>query len=337
MEGGSARPSVARVAQARVAKCADVSDLLDDVLPPLDGEMLDKMTFVLRDNFEQLKRIYRHYCTRGATDARTAFALANGNFGVFLEECRLPAAHDATKLFAQAWQKRRAAAAAAAAPAAASGTPAAEEVLNLREFFGALARLAAEAAAIAPADSDGARADEALKAMLNGAVLPHARMDSSDDLRVQIAQQEGVGEVLRSNAKTLRSCYRFYSAQDETDQSANSDEDRDKTLNCTEWLQCLRECRVLTDDDATAPGELSLTQAVTTFVLANAEEWNENLHCTDELIGQNVQMTYQEFAEALVAVAVVKVTRDAPLREKLDQFFETMLLPHIPEQVLKAE
>ena len=69
------------VAQERIAKCADVSDLLDDVLPPLDAPMLDKMTFVLRDNFEPLKRIYRHYCTRGKTDARTAFALAKDNFG----------------------------------------------------------------------------------------------------------------------------------------------------------------------------------------------------------------------------------------------------------------
>ena len=315
--------------KARVAKCADVADLLADVLPPLDASMLDRMTFVLRDNFEPLKRIYRHYCTRGKADARTAFALASDNFGAFLAECRLPAADDAAKLFAQAWQRRRAA-------AAARGTPAAEEVLNLREFFGALARLAAESAAVAPAGSDGARADEALKAMLNGCVLPRARMDTSDELRVQMAQQGGVGEVLRHNGKTLRCCYRFYSAQDATDTSANAEEDRDKTLNCTEWLQCLRECRVLVDDDAAAPGELSLTQAVETFVLANAEEWNENLHCTDELIGQNVQMTYQEFAEALVAVAVVKVTRDAPLREKLDQFVETMLLPHIPEQVLNA-
>ena len=45
-------------------------------------------------------------------------------------------------------------------------------------------------------------------------VLPRARMDTSDELRVQMAQQE-VGQVLRSHAQELRACYRFYSAQDE--------------------------------------------------------------------------------------------------------------------------
>ena len=72
-------------------------------------------------------------------------------------------------------------------------------------------------------------------------------------------------------------------------------------------------------------------------VLANAEEWNENLHCTDRLMGENVQMTYQEFAEALVAVAVVKVPGEkVPLRDKLERFLQTVLLPHIPAQVRAA-
>ena len=92
-------------------------------------------------------------------------------------------------------------------------------------------------------------------------------------------------------------------------------------------------CHVLTDDHKA----LSPSQAVTTFVLANAEEWNENLHCTDKLMGENVQMTYQEFAEALVGIAVLKVKRDgAPLRAKLEQFLETELLPHIPAKVRAA-
>lgn len=125
-------------------------------------------------------------------------------------------------------------------------------------------------------------------------------------------------------------------------------EDTDKTLNCFEWLQCLQECGILLDGAAggdggggggssegggTSAGDaLTREKAIAIFVLANAEEWNEHLHCSDELAGEAVQMTYQEFAEALVGVADVKVAGAAPLRDKLRLFLEEMMLPNVPAQ-----
>ena len=103
--------------------------------PPLAPAELVAMGGVLRDHFEQLKRIFRRYCTHDASDASAAFALGLPSFKAFLADCRLltsPAAAAAAFAKARAARVRRGEA----------HDGAADAVLNLREFLGVLARLA---------------------------------------------------------------------------------------------------------------------------------------------------------------------------------------------------
>ena len=153
--------------------------------------------------------------------------------------------------------------------------------------------------------------------------------------------KDGVGDVAVRHAGALQRVYRYYSQMDSSD--AEVVDDHDKTLNCYEWMELLQECGLFERQRQRGGRRSSIMgsetgfgrpAAVAIFVQANAEEWNEHLHSSEQLTGESVQMTYTEFVEALVRVADLKVEEQGTLAAKLDAFLQNTFLPAVPQQAL---
>ena len=339
------------VAGDKIEKC--VRPNLDDLVPVVKREEITSIAQLLRRHFEELKLIYRYYCTHRVVDASLAFALSEVQWLALCDDCELThlgGDEINTRLIFQRAHTARTAVeqntVARSVSQATAGRPRKQPVLNMREFLGALVRVALEASRGAGALS-GATAKlaalarpAAVEKLLSERVLPRAKKDRSDELRLQMAK-DGVGDVAVRHAGALQRVYRYYSQMDSSD--AEVVDDHDKTLNCYEWMELLQECGLFERQRQRGGRRSSIMgsetgfgrpAAVAIFVQANAEEWNEHLHSSEQLTGESVQMTYTEFVEALVRVADLKVEEQGTLAAKLDAFLQNTFLPAVPQQAL---
>ena len=76
------------VAGDKIEKC--VRPNLDDLVPVVKREEITSIAQLLRKHFEELKLIYRYYCTHRVVDASLAFALSEVQWLAFCDDCESP-------------------------------------------------------------------------------------------------------------------------------------------------------------------------------------------------------------------------------------------------------
>ncbi|KAL1496412.1 hypothetical protein AB1Y20_016367 [Prymnesium parvum] len=275
--GGLGRTCTAKEMKKTLHKSTSID--APHLKPALDDFEKASLTCLFAEQFHPLVAVFKHYCLFGATAPE--FSLGEAHFAAFCADLRLdaPAPAALPPLFHASLPAKRAATHkklphAGAAGAALVARGGRKHSLNLHDFLGALVRLAAARAPAAPRP-------HATRALLYECVLPHARREGSDDLRVALARAE-VPSLLDECATNLRQAFRQYASGESRSSLPSSKrgsstppskgpstslarEGKDVAMSHSQWLQLLTDAGVLehashdpsggSRPSAVAPGE----------------------------------------------------------------------------------
>ena len=152
-------------------------------------------------------------------------------------------------------------------------------------------------------------ASEGLRRLIEEAILPRALRSDVEVFRYS-SKQLAVQRVVKRYQKILRRAFRVYVSGISRGNDGGS-------ITYEEFQRFIRECK-LTDVN---------------FTFADANQIYTNIIC-DETKILDVGMTFSEWVDAIICIAVHKhPTPLIPLHQRLDTFFDTLLLPKLKERI----